>query len=80
MTTLNFESIKEEAERVTAEKGYYIPPYRLHALFKAAEKFLKVISDVPERLTYTEIRVLLKIIGKSIDIAIGEEDLQKEEE
>lgn len=68
------ESIKRESEAVSAQTGRYIPPYRLAALMKIADKITNTLTCSTYCITYQECCVVLDIVSKAIVVAVGREE------
>ena len=67
------ERVRAEKERILAEAGQYIPPYRLASLMEAASKIAKYMSAANVCVSYQECRLVLDIVDRAIKLATGEE-------
>lgn len=60
------EALKRECEEITQRTGYYIPPYRLINLMKAAQKITDLLMRADLCMTYKEALFVLRIVSGAI--------------
>lgn len=60
------ERLQAEKERVLAETGAYVPPYRLANLMKAAGRILDLLTKADTNVCYEECRLVLEIVEAAI--------------
>lgn len=64
------EAFRKECEEIQQRTGHYIPPYRMAALMKIAQKVTEMLcGDVCT--TYAEQRLVLRIVSTAIDHVAG---------
>ncbi len=66
-------TIKEEAEKVTADGSKYIPPYKLNKIADLAVKTVKLLTDSKSVCTfcYEDMKLVLKIAEEIIDKGVS---------
>jgi len=72
------ERIQAEKERILAETGRYIPPYRLANLMKAAAKITDILARADTNICYEECKFVLAVVASTIGI-VTEEDNNDDE-
>lgn len=64
-------TLKDEAERMAANSGEFIYPYRLSECVKAASRALDAILKANVTFSYSEIHFILKVIIHACESASG---------
>lgn len=67
------ERLQAEKERVIAESGFYIPPYRLSNLMKAAARITDILVKADVNMCYEECRLVLGVVLATIGAVTEEE-------
>lgn len=67
------ERLQAEKERVLAETGFYVPPYRLANLMKAAGKIADILVKADTNICYEECEIVLHIVSSAIASITKEE-------
>lgn len=65
------EALKKECEEITQRTGRYIPPYRMAALMRLAQKIAELLTKTEFCITYEECTMVLDIVSGAIQRAIG---------
>ena len=65
------EALKKECEEITQRTGRYIPPYRMAALMRMAQKVTELITKTEICITYEECAMVLDIVSGAIQSATG---------
>lgn len=68
------ERVRAEKERIIAEAGFYIPPYRLANLMRAAARIADVLVKADTNMSYDECRVVLGLVLATICAVTEGED------
>ena len=69
------ERLQAEKERLLTTTGFYVPPYRMANLMKAAAKIMDIIIKADTNICYEECRFIMAIV----DVAIPRVSDQTEE-
>lgn len=64
-------TLAEEAERIKAERGYYIHPYKLNEMMKVANKILNVLTSSTFQCTYADCRFILELVQSALNVGSG---------
>lgn len=72
------ERIQVEKERILAETGRYIPPYRMASLMKAVAKITDILVKADTNICYEECKLVLAVVASTIGI-VTEEDNNDDE-
>lgn len=64
-------TLAEEAERISAERGYYIPPWKLNEMMKVAGKVMGVLVGATFQTTYEDIDYIMAIVKATMEIGAG---------
>ena len=64
MTTA--ERLQAEKERLLAATGFYVPPYRMANLMKAAAKIMDIVIKADTNICYEECRFIMAIVNAAI--------------
>ena len=68
------ERVQAEKERIIAEAGFYIPPYRLANLMRAAARIADVLVKADTNMSYDECRNVLGLVLATISAVTEGED------
>ena len=68
------ERVQAEKERIIAEAGFYIPPYRLANLMRAAARIADVLVKADTNMSYDERRIVLGLVLVTISAVTEGED------
>lgn len=68
------ERLQAEKEEVIKRAGFYIPPYRLANLMKAAGRITDILVRADTNMCYEECRIILAIVASTIGIISGEDE------
>ncbi len=68
------ERVQAEKERIIAEAGFYIPPYRLANLMRAAARIADVLVKADTNMSYDECRIVLGLVLATISAVTEGED------
>ena len=68
------ERVQAEKERIIAEAGFYIPPYRLANLMRAAARIADVLVKADTNMSYDERRIVLGLVLATISAVTEGED------
>lgn len=68
------ERLQAEKERILAETGRYIPPYRLANLMKAASKITDLLVKADTNMSYEECNIVLAIVASTIGVVTEEDE------
>lgn len=60
------ERLQAEKEKVIAEMGFYVPPYRMANLMKAAAKVMDTIIKADTNICYEECNFILATVESAI--------------
>lgn len=60
------ERLQAEKEKIVAEMGFYVPPYRMASLMKAAAKVMDIITKADTNICYEECNFILATVGAAI--------------
>lgn len=60
------ERLQAEKERILAETGCYVPPFRLANLMKAAGRIIDILIKADIHISYEECRLVLRIVEAAI--------------
>lgn len=76
------ERLQAEKERLLAATGFYVPPYRMANLMKAAAKIMDIVIKADTNICYEECKIVLGIVSTMLSslsggIAHGEDSLEK---
>lgn len=64
-------SIQKEAEKIAAQTGRYIAPYKLACMSQTAAKILKVIMQESFAMSYEDCHFILSIVENNLKLATG---------
>ncbi len=64
-------NLKREAEIVSERTGFYITPYRMAELMKAAQKIVDVLQKNVYFVNYEESQFVLRVVMRAIEEAQG---------
>lgn len=70
------EAFRKECEEITQRTGRYIPPYRMAALVRTAQKIVDALVKADTCMTYEECTIILNIASSAIKGATGQESGQ----
>lgn len=65
------EALRKECEEITQQTGRYIPPYRMAALMRTAQKVTELLTKSDVCITYEECSIVLDIVSGAIRSATG---------
>lgn len=68
------ERVRAEKERIIAEAGFYIPPYRLANLMRAAARITDVLVKADTNMSYDECKIALGLVLAAISAVTEGED------
>ena len=68
------ERLQAEKERIIAGSGFYIPPYRLSNLMKAAARITDILVKADTNICYEECSIILALVAAGIAYVAEEED------
>lgn len=68
------ERVRAEKERIIAEAGFYIPPYRLANLMRAAARIADVLVKADTNMSYGECKIVLGPVLATISAVTEGED------
>ena len=68
------ERVRAEKERIIAEAGFYIPPYRLANLMRAAARIADVLVKADTNMSYDECKIVLGLALATISAVTEGED------
>ena len=68
------ERLRAEEEKILDETGFYIPPFRLANLTKAAGKITDILIKADINICYEECKIILKIVAATIAAVTEEEN------
>lgn len=60
------ERLQAEKERLLTTTGFYVPPYRMANLMKAAAKIMDIIIKADTNICYEECRFIMAIVDAAI--------------
>lgn len=60
------ERLQAEKERLLAATGFYVPPYRMENLMKAAAKIMDIVIKADTNICYEECRFIMAIVNAAI--------------
>lgn len=60
------ERLQAEKERLLATTGFYVPPYRMANLMKAAAKIMDIVIKADTNICYEECRFIMAIVNAAI--------------
>jgi hypothetical protein len=65
------ERLQAERDKVVAETGFYVPPYRMANLMKAAARIMEILTRADTNICYKECEIVLKIVSSAVSDALG---------
>ena len=68
------ERVQAEKERIIAEAGFYITPYRLANLMRAAARIADVLVKADTNMSYDEYKIMLGLVLATISAVTEGED------
>ena len=69
------ERISAEKERILAQNGFYVPPYRLATLVKTAARMVDLMVKADTNICYEECSIMLAFAGAAIAaVTEGDDD------
>lgn len=63
------ERLQAEKERLLTTTGFYVPPYRMANLMKAAAKIMDIIIKADTNICYEECRFIMAIVDAATEVA-----------
>lgn len=60
------ERLQAEKERILAATGFYVPPYRMANLMKAAARIMDIIIKADTNICYDECKIVLGIVSATV--------------
>lgn len=60
------ERLQAEKERLLAATGFYVPPYRMANLMKAAAKIMDIVIKADTNICYEECRFIMAIVNAAM--------------
>jgi hypothetical protein len=60
------ERLEAEKERILADTGFYVPPYRMANLMKTAAKITDTLIKADTNICYEECNIMLAIVAAAI--------------
>lgn len=68
------ERLQAEKEKILSETGFYVPPFRMANLTKAAGKITDILTKADTNICYEECKIILKIVAATIAAVTEEEN------
>ena len=65
------ERLQAEKERLLAATGFYVPPYRMANLMKAAAKIMDIVIKADTNICYDECKIVLGIVSSAVSSLSG---------
>ena len=73
------ERLQAEKERILAATGFYVPPYRMANLMKAAARIMDIIIKADTNICYDECKIVLGIVSATVySLSEGARELDDE--
>lgn len=74
------ERLQAEKERLLAATGFYVPPYRMAKLMKAAAKIMDIVIKADTNICYEECRFIMAIVNAAIPNAADQTEESKHDD